>query len=68
MFNLSPHVKENTMLTYLAKTEINGVEIRLIKSQFGFVVIYGMERTEYTKESIAWGGYRCAVDHAIHLP
>ena len=56
------------MLTYMAKTEINGVEIRLIKSQFGFVVIYGMEKTDYSEESIAWGGYRSAVDHAILLP
>ena len=55
------------MLNYLAKTEIGGIEIRLIKSQFGFVVIYGMEKTEYSNESTGWNGYRRAVDHAIRL-
>lgn len=53
------------MLTYMAKTEIGGIEIRLIKSQFGFVVIYGMERKEYSNQSTAWSGYKRAVDHAI---
>lgn len=53
------------MLTYMAKTEIGGIEIRLIKSQFGFVTIYGMERKEYETESQAWVGYKSSVNHAI---
>ena len=55
------------MLSYLAKTEIGGIEIRLIKSQFGFVTIYGMEKSEYSSESRAWVGYKSAVDHAIRI-
>jgi len=55
------------MIKYLAKTEISGIEIRLIQSQFGFVVIYGMEKTEYSNESTGWSGYKRAADHAIRL-
>ena len=55
------------MLQYLAKTEIGGIEIRLIKSQFSVVVIYGMERKVYENEKQAWRGYRQCVNHAAEL-
>lgn len=33
------------MLNYLARAELDGVEIRLIESNFGFCLLYGMDKT-----------------------
>jgi hypothetical protein len=55
------------MLTYLAKAEIAGIEIRLIKSQFSFVTVYGMERKAHETEAAAWKEFRAACIHAAAL-
>ena len=55
------------MLKYIAKTEIGGIEIRLINSESSFVVIYGMTKETYETEKQAWRGYRDCVDHAAGL-
>jgi hypothetical protein len=55
------------MLRYLVKTEIAGIEIRLIESQFSLVLIYGMERRafELAERKAAWRAYKESVLHAI---
>lgn len=54
------------MLRYLAKSEIGGIEIRLIESQFAFVVIYGMEKTTFKKTDgqKARDCFNAAIQHA----
>jgi hypothetical protein len=57
------------MIKYLIKTEIDGIEIRLIQSAHGFVVIYGMERKAYTihDKALALKAYRESVSHALDM-
>jgi len=59
--------KERTMLKYLIKTEIDGTEIRLIQSQYGFAVLYGMERKSFvaSDRKLAFKAYKECVNHAL---
>ena len=53
------------MIEYVIKSEIGGVEIRLIKSQFAYVVIYGMEKIECTDPNHAHREYDACMEHAL---
>ena len=57
------------MVKYIAKTEIGGIEIRLIHSEHGYVVLYGMERKAFTPQdkALAVKNYKQCVDHAFDL-
>ena len=59
--------KEKTMIKYLIETMINGVKIDLIQSQYGYAVIYGMERKTYTAQdrTLAFKSYKECVNHAL---
>lgn len=54
-------------MKYLIKTEIAGIEIRLIESQFALVVIYGMQKTvfELSERKAAFKSYKTCVNHAL---
>lgn len=55
------------MLKYLIKAEIDGIEIRLIESQYAFAVLYGMEKTAFRLEErkAAIKYYKNCVLHAM---
>lgn len=55
------------MIKYIIKTEIDGVEIRLIQSQHGFAVLYGMERKTFvaSDRKLAFKAYKECVNHAL---
>tara|TARA_R110000796_G_C14282809_1_gene402909 strand:+ start:369 stop:554 length:186 start_codon:yes stop_codon:yes gene_type:complete len=55
------------MLNYIIKTEIDGLEIRLIQSQFGFVVLYGMEKKSFvaSDRKLAFKYCKECVNHAL---
>lgn len=55
------------MLKYLIKTEIDGIEIRLIESRHALVVLYGMENTAFRLEErkAAIKCYKNCVLHAM---
>jgi len=55
------------MIEYLIKTNINGVEIRLIKSPYGLAVVYGMSHKTFDTYEMkaALREYKDSVQHAI---
>jgi hypothetical protein len=55
------------MIKYLIETTIQGVKIDLIQSQYGYAVIYGMERKTYTAQdrTLAFKAYKECVNHAL---
>ena len=55
------------MIKYLIKTEIDGVEIRLIYSQAPnmFYVLYGLESVPYRNVSSALDGFNECIKHAL---
>ena len=55
------------MLKYLAKSDVGGIEVRVIQSSHGFAVIYGMESKKYETESQAWKAYGDCLRHAADL-
>lgn len=60
---------KTSQLKYLVKTEIGGIEIRVIESQHGICVIYGMQRKSFTlsERKAAFREYKSAVNHALVL-
>jgi len=57
------------MFKYLIKTEIGGMEIRLIESEHALVVLYGMEKQIFRLEErkAAIKSYKNCVLHAIEI-
>ena len=55
------------MIEYLIKTEIGGMEIRLIKSPYGLAVVYGMSQKSFdiSEMKAALKEYKNSVNHAI---
>lgn len=55
------------MLDYLIKTEIAGIEIRLVYSQApnAYYVIYGLEKKKYNHISHAKNEYDTCIKHAL---
>ena len=55
------------MIEYIAKTEIEGIEIRLMSSRHLHVVVYGMTSTEYPTMPEAALAYQECIEHALSL-
>ena len=55
------------MIEYLIKTQIDGMEIRLIESQHSFAVVYGMQNKHFplTEIKLAIAEYKHCVNHAL---
>lgn len=53
------------MIRYLIKTEIDGVELRLIQSRYGYVTVYGMDRATHKTLADALADYNGCVRHAL---
>ena len=55
------------MMRYLIKTDIDGMEIRLIEGKYSFAVVYGMQNKHFplNEKKLALNEYKSCVNHAL---